>query len=167
MKAAFDLCDSDGSGEINAKDLSTVPAQTPHRIPRSLLDQELHLVMRELGFKDSKEEVGKMIAQVRLFEKPFCATSALMPTLMPTPTPANASMQVDETGSGPLNFDKFRCVATNATAASHSKVIQHLGQVPSQGQQSHLLGCMVIRFGAQAHIMLIYALQRASQIHQT
>ena len=64
-------------------------------------------------------------------------------------------MQVDETGSGPLNFDKFRCVATNATAASHSKVIQHLGQVLSQGQQSHLLGCMVIRFGAQADIMLI------------
>ena len=25
--------------------------------------QELHLVMRELGFKDSKEEVGRMIAQ--------------------------------------------------------------------------------------------------------
>eukprot|EP00439_Symbiodinium_sp_Y106_P033284 s2915_g3.t11 len=70
VKAAFDLCDSDGSGEINAK--------------------ELHLVMRELGFKDSKEEVGRMIAQI------------------------------DETGSGPLNFDKFRCMVIRNISQDNS-----------------------------------------------
>ncbi|CAJ1430665.1 unnamed protein product [Effrenium voratum] len=43
IKAAFDICDTTGSGEINAK--------------------ELHLVMRKLGFKDSFEEVDRMIAQ--------------------------------------------------------------------------------------------------------
>ncbi|CAL1142948.1 unnamed protein product [Cladocopium goreaui] len=43
IKATFDLCDSDASGEIHAK--------------------ELRMVMRNLGFKHSNEEVDLMIAQ--------------------------------------------------------------------------------------------------------
>mmetsp|Transcript_95467 Transcript_95467/g.269808 ORF Transcript_95467/g.269808 Transcript_95467/m.269808 type:complete len:161 (+) Transcript_95467:61-543(+) len=44
IKAAFDLFDTDGSGDIDAR--------------------ELHVAMRTLGFEASKDEIEKMIAEV-------------------------------------------------------------------------------------------------------
>lgn len=48
IKATFDLCDTDGSGEVHAKELETV--------------------MRNMGFRHSPEEVSKMMAQAAHFE---------------------------------------------------------------------------------------------------
>mmetsp|Transcript_11096 Transcript_11096/g.24366 ORF Transcript_11096/g.24366 Transcript_11096/m.24366 type:complete len:210 (+) Transcript_11096:44-673(+) len=83
IKATFDLCDSDASGEIHAK--------------------ELRMVMRNLGFKHSNEEVDLMIAQA------------------------------DDNGSGTIDFDQFRCMVVRKMTERKPRVEKAFEQFDPDG----------------------------------
>ncbi|CAK9075842.1 unnamed protein product [Durusdinium trenchii] len=95
IRATFELCDADGSGEIHAK--------------------ELHTVMRNLGFKVSYEEVDRMIAQADNgsgainFEK--FSRMVMRKMMERKPRVENAFQQFDPDGFGFITLQKLKRVA--------------------------------------------------------
>ena len=101
--------------------------------------------MRELGFKDSKEEVGRMIAQAVPCQHRCNHTSQVAEdsalvnadsTSVERLSSITVSWQIDETGSGPLNFDKFRCSPASSELAegltfATLRLLDELGFQPS------------------------------------
>uniref|UniRef100_A0A7S4Q1H4 EF-hand domain-containing protein n=1 Tax=Alexandrium monilatum TaxID=311494 RepID=A0A7S4Q1H4_9DINO len=101
IKAAFDLFDTDGSGDIDAK--------------------ELHVAMRTLGFEASKDEIEKMIADVDddgSGEIEFEEFLKMMTIKMLNQDPKEEMTKIfnffDEEKTGTITFQNLRKVATDA-----------------------------------------------------
>ena len=98
IKEAFDLFDTDGSGNIDAK--------------------ELKVAMRALGFEPKKEEIKKMISEVDPHGEglvPFDAFMDLMTTKMAERDPREEMLKAfrlfDEDESGKISFKNLKRVA--------------------------------------------------------
>mmetsp|Transcript_18514 Transcript_18514/g.41941 ORF Transcript_18514/g.41941 Transcript_18514/m.41941 type:complete len:159 (-) Transcript_18514:95-571(-) len=113
IKAAFDLFDTDGSGDIDAK--------------------ELHVAMRTLGFEASKDEIAKMIADVDddgSGEIEFEEFLKMMTIKMLNQDPKEEMTKIfnffDEDKTGRISFANLRKISDGAGIALSDAQIQSM-----------------------------------------
>mmetsp|Transcript_18517 Transcript_18517/g.41949 ORF Transcript_18517/g.41949 Transcript_18517/m.41949 type:complete len:159 (-) Transcript_18517:95-571(-) len=113
IKAAFDLFDTDGSGDIDAK--------------------ELRVAMRTLGFEATKEEIAKMIADVDddgSGEIEFEEFLKMMTIKMLNQDPKEEMTKIfnffDEDKTGRISFANLRKISDGAGIALSDAQIQSM-----------------------------------------
>lgn len=121
IKEAFELFDTDSSGNIDAK--------------------ELKVAMRALGFEPTKEEIRKMIADIDKDHSgtiDFIEFRNMMAAKMAERDPREEIMKAfrlfDDDGSGTINFDKLKRVAKELGESATDSELQVMIDVADRNE---------------------------------